>query len=70
MAGDASGWIVPPAAEQAAFVIDAVMADPLAVTVLQRAHGLGLPDWALMAGAVYKAVWNAQTGRAGRAWRQ
>lgn len=46
-------------------MIDAVMADPLACTVLERAHGLGLPDWALMAGAVYKAVWNAQTGRPG-----
>ena len=63
MTGDASGWIVPPEAEQSGFVIDAVMADPLARIVLERAHGLGLPDWALMAGAVYKSVWNAQTGR-------
>ncbi|WP_323760523.1 nucleotidyltransferase family protein [Maricaulis sp.] len=65
MTGDASGWTVPPAAEQSAFVIAAVMADPLACEVLERAHRLGLPDWALMAGAVYKAVWNAQTGRPG-----
>lgn len=65
MTGDASAWVVPPEAEQAARVIDAVMADPLAVTVLERAHHLNLPDWALMAGAVYKAVWNSQTGRAG-----
>lgn len=65
MTGGASGWIVPPAAEQSAWVIDAVMADPLACEVLERAHGFGLPDWALMAGAVYKAVWNAQTGRPG-----
>ncbi len=65
MTGVASGWTVPPESDQSAFVIDAVMADPLARIVLERAHGLDLPDWALMAGAVYKAVWNVQTGRPG-----
>ncbi|OLF71369.1 hypothetical protein AWH62_12520 [Maricaulis sp. W15] len=60
----ASDWAVPPEAERADYVIAAVMTDPLAREVLVRAHGLGLPDWALMAGAVYKAVWNALTGRA------
>ncbi|WP_203290750.1 nucleotidyltransferase family protein [Maricaulis parjimensis] len=56
-------WTLPPKEEQRRFVIDAVLADPLAVRVLEGARRLGLPDHALMAGAVYKAVWNAMTGR-------
>lgn len=51
-------------ADQRAFVIAAVLANPTAKAVLERAHAFGLPDWALMAGAVYQAVWNALTGRA------
>lgn len=65
MSAPGHGWSVPPDTQQADYVIAAVLADPLAKTVLERAHGLGLPDWALMAGAVYKAVWNAMTGRPG-----
>ena len=56
-------WAVPPVEDQPRFVIEAVLADPLAVRVLEGACSLGLPDHALMAGAVYKAVWNALTGR-------
>ena len=56
-------WTVPPAEYQPRFVIEAVLADPLAVCVLEGAQRLGLPDHALMAGAGYKAVWNALTGR-------
>ncbi|WP_421784966.1 nucleotidyltransferase family protein [Hyphobacterium sp.] len=52
-----------PEAEQRAFVIDAVMANSTAADVLERARTLDLPDWALMAGAVYQAVWNRLTGR-------
>lgn len=63
MSGSPVRWDIPPPCRQADYVIAAVMADPLARTVLERTHKLGLPDWALMAGAVYKAVWNAMTGR-------
>lgn len=44
-------------------MIEAVLADPLAVRALEGARRLDLPDHALMAGALYKAVWNALTGR-------
>lgn len=50
-------------AEQRAFVIEAVLANATASAVLERARKLDLPDWALMAGAVYQAVWNRLTGR-------
>jgi len=50
--------------EKRAFVIKSVLADPVAAEVLKRAHQLDLPDWALIAGAVYQAVWNELTGRA------
>lgn len=52
-----------PFAEQRAFLVEAVRANPLAMIVLERAHTMGLADHALMAGAVYQAVWNALTGR-------
>lgn len=48
---------------QADFLIRAVRADAAAETVLVRAAALGLPDWALAAGAVYQNVWNALSGR-------
>lgn len=48
---------------QRQFVVEAILADPVSVGVLERARALGLPDHALMAGSVYKAVWNALTGR-------
>lgn len=51
------------AEEQRAFLIDAVLADPVNAAVLDRAYKLALPDHALMAGSLYKAVWNALTGR-------
>jgi len=53
-----------PDTEQRAFTIAAVLSNPAAVAVLETAHALDLPDWALMAGAVYQAVWNRLTGRA------
>ncbi len=52
-----------PQAEQRAFLIAAVRADPVAGAILERAVSLGAPDWALCAGAVYQNVWNALTGR-------
>ena len=50
-------------AEQRAFLVEAVRANTLAMTVLERARAMDLPDHGLMAGAVYQAVWNALTGR-------
>jgi hypothetical protein len=50
-------------AEQRAFLVEAVAANSLAMTVLERAAAMDLPDHGLMAGAVYQAVWNALTGR-------
>lgn len=52
-----------PTADRAAFLIEAVRADPVAETILKRTGALDLPDWALAAGAVYQNVWNALTGR-------
>ena len=51
------------AEDQPAFLIEAVRADPIAEAILQRTGPLGLPDWALAAGAIYQNVWNALTGR-------
>lgn len=48
---------------QRAFLIEAVLAEPGARAVLSRTASMGMPDWALMAGAIYKPVWNALTGR-------
>lgn len=52
-----------PSAEQEAFLVEAVAANPVAMTVLERAAAMGLPDHGLMAGSVYQAVWNGLTGR-------
>ncbi|MDQ1154394.1 nucleotidyltransferase family protein [Brevundimonas sp. SORGH_AS_0993] len=40
-----------------------VRADPGLMQVLTTVRALDLPDWRLVSGAVYQAVWNAQTGR-------
>jgi len=44
-------------------LIEIVRADPGLMHVLQTVRGLDLPDWRLVSGAVYQAVWNASTGR-------
>ncbi|MEC8534251.1 MAG: nucleotidyltransferase family protein [Pseudomonadota bacterium] len=44
-------------------LIDIVRADPGLMHVLRTVRALGLPDWRLVSGAVYQAVWNAKTGR-------
>jgi len=44
-------------------LIDIVRADPGLMHVLRTVRGLDLPDWRLVSGAVYQAVWNARTGR-------
>jgi hypothetical protein len=38
-------------------------ADPLVTGALERARGLALPQWRIVAGALYNTVWNALTGR-------
>jgi uncharacterized protein len=40
-----------------------VRADPGLMFVLETVRGLDLPDWRLVSGAVYQAMWNVQTGR-------
>lgn len=40
-----------------------VRADAGLMHVLTTVRALDLPDWRLVSGAVYQAVWNAQTGR-------
>ncbi|MBN8529830.1 MAG: nucleotidyltransferase family protein [Caulobacterales bacterium] len=40
-----------------------IQANPDLMSVLRVVRGLDLPDWRIFSGAVYQAVWNAQTGR-------
>lgn len=40
-----------------------VRADAGLMHVLTTVRALDLPDWRLVSGAVYQAVWNARTGR-------
>ncbi len=40
-----------------------VRADPGLMQVLNTVRSLDLPDWRLVSGAVYQAVWNFKTGR-------
>lgn len=42
-----------------AAVVDAVLADPICRTIVDRAPQLGLTEWWLTAGAVFQNVWNA-----------
>ena len=45
-------------------LIAIVRAQPELMQVLTTVRALDLPDWRVFSGAVYQAVWNAQTGRA------
>ena len=45
-------------------LVEIVRANLDLMQVLRVVRGLGLPDWRIFSGAVYQAVWNAQTGRA------
>lgn len=42
----------------------AVAQNPINVAILERAEGLGVPDWWLTAGALFQTVWNVLDGRA------
>ena len=44
-------------------LVDIVRTNPELMQVLTTVRGLDLPDWRVFSGAVYQAVWNAQTGR-------
>ena len=44
-------------------LVEIVRANLDLMQVLRVVRGLGLPDWRIFSGAVYQAVWNAQTGR-------
>lgn len=44
-------------------VLEAVLADPVCQTILDRAPKLDLAEWWLTAGAVFQNVWNAVEGR-------
>ena len=44
-------------------LIAIVRADPALMHILTTVRALDLPDWRLVSGAVYQAVWNARTGR-------
>ncbi len=41
-----------------------VRGNPELMRVLRKVRRLRLPDWRIVAGAVYQTVWNARTGRA------
>lgn len=43
--------------------MDVLRTNPMLVEFLDRARGLGLPNWYLAAGAVVQTIWNAVTGR-------
>ena len=49
--------------EQEGRLIEIVRASPTLMRVLHLARDLDLPDWRLVAGAVYQTVWNSLTGR-------
>jgi hypothetical protein len=49
--------------EREARLLEMVSASPSLMGVLSLARAFDLPDWRIVAGAVYQAVWNALTGR-------
>jgi uncharacterized protein len=52
-----------PDAEQKRLFLDIVWADPVVRAALVAACDLALPDWLIVSGVLYNAVWNALTGR-------
>jgi hypothetical protein len=48
--------------QHAAF-LDIVRADPIVYEALVRARAMDLPDWRIVSGALYNAVWNKLTGK-------
>ena len=52
-----------PDAEQRRIFLELVWADPVIRAALVAARDLALPDWLIVSGVLYNAVWNALTGR-------
>ncbi len=52
-----------PFERQRAILFDIVRAEPLLMDALEGARALDLPQWRILAGAIYNSVWNALTGR-------
>lgn len=52
----------PAEAQEAAFR-DILRADPIVNAALVAARDVALPDWRIVSGVLYNAVWNALTGR-------
>ncbi len=51
-------------AERQRAALEAILrADPLIWRALREARDLALPDWRIVAGALYNSVWNSLTGR-------
>lgn len=49
--------------EQRRTFLDIVLADPIVSATIAAACELDLPDWLVVSGVLYNAVWNALTGR-------
>jgi hypothetical protein len=52
-----------PFEQQQAGFLEIVLADPLVGAALARAASCPLPDWLIVSGVLYNAVWNHLTGR-------
>lgn len=52
-----------PDAEQRRLFLDIVWSDANIRSALLAARALALPDWLIVSGVLYSAVWNALTGR-------
>jgi hypothetical protein len=52
-----------PPDRQLAALAEILCADPLIWRALTQARDLALPDWRIVAGALYNTVWNSLTGR-------
>ncbi|MGR3717634.1 MAG: nucleotidyltransferase family protein, partial [Thermohalobaculum sp.] len=57
------GYAGRDAATQRAALEAILRADPLIWRALEQARALALPDWRIVAGALYNTVWNSLTGR-------
>ena len=57
------GYAGRDAATQRAVLEAILRADPLIWRALEQARTLALPDWRIVAGALYNTVWNSLTGR-------
>ena len=52
-----------PFERQRDILIDIVRGEPIVHDALVAARGFGLPQWRIVAGAIYNTVWNVLTGR-------